>query len=1023
MRLYFLLCLILSDRICIAQTRIEFSRVGVNEGLSQNSVYAIHQDEQGFLWIGTGDGLNRYDGKDLKIYREKYGDTSAKTLPGRIITTGIIEDKHHWLWFGTDKGLTVFVKKEERFLQPSLINSQIKEWQQDSKPVGVDAQNNIWLIKNSQFIVLDPQRWSFQKIQISALLPNGTINDAVLINDKIYFSTLQGLHVFSISAQRAELLFTLNDALQINFIAANKIAVSAKGLVLILNIKTGEKEELLIKGSNGKLLAAAAAEVLYEYPQHIYYIRTFGEGLQRYNSETGEALFLQHEENNSSSLSNNYITTSFVDRSNNLWIGTEGGGLSRMDLKPKKFKSFPAYNINVKQAANLMVKSIFTINGKILIGTFSQGLYLLDSAGTDFTRRPYSGYSQKSAGLSINFIQRDKSGRVWMNVGNAIGYIDTTTFQFKNFGFLKPLNNQPPNHIWPYSLVEYKTDHFLVGSFYGVHRMQVVNEKIQTYNVPADSIMNGYIQSLQMAPDGSIYVGKIRNGFWRIIPADTGMKVVDKGFLTTGIRHFYFDHKRPVVWMASESGLIAYNSQKKTYKIYDENSGLSNSYIYSILSENDSTLWLSTNKGINRAVVRYNNAGSITGVQFTSYTQVDGLQSNEFNTGAFFKNADGTLFFGGVNGINWFRPSQVTGNHYKTSLAFTHFSVNEKEYSSSTAVNYLSAVTLPYNHNTIHLRFASLEFTNAGANSYSYKLEGFDKDWIYSQTINEARYANLPPGNYLFKAKASNSDGVWTDEPLTMSIIIKPPFWATTWFRILAAVLIIALIGYGIHFYISLRLKNRLKELEKQKAVNEERLRISKDMHDELGTGLTKIALLSEVTRQGLSQTKKQTSLQEISNTSRQLTQKMGEIIWTLNPGNDTLDNLAAYLKEYIYETAESLSVNIKTDFPDNIPQLKVTNMQRQQIFLVTKEALNNAIKHSFADTITFKLNLLEDKIIFSLSDTGQGFKIQPNVSVNGKKNGLSNMAWRMKQVQGEFNIYSNKNEGTSVVYSIPVDN
>jgi signal transduction histidine kinase len=474
--------------------------------------------------------------------------------------------------------------------------------------------------------------------------------------------------------------------------------------------------------------------------------------------------------------------------------------------------------------------------------------------------------------------------------------------------------------------------------------------------------------------------------------------------------------------MASESGLVAYNSETRRQVIFDENSGLSNSYVYGILAENDTTLWLSTNKGINRAVITHHHDGSIT-ASFNFFTQIDGLQSNEFNTGAFFKSSDGTLFFGGVNGINWFKPSQVISNNYKPSLAFTHLAVNEKEYSSSTAVNYVSSVTLPYNQNSLYIRFASLEFTNAGANLYAYQLEGIDKDWIYSQTVNEARYANLPPGNYLFKVKASNSDGIWADKPLTMSFIIEPPFWATTWFLILATVFILGVIAYVIHFYISLRLRNKMKELEKQQAVNEERLRISKDMHDELGTGLTKIALLSEVTRQGLSQSRKQSSLQEISNTSRQLTEKMGEIIWTLNPGNDTLDNLAAYLKEYVYETAESLDVNIQTDFPEVIPSLKVTNMQRQQIFLVTKEALNNSIKHSFADTITFKLSLLQDKIVFCLSDNGRGLEVKPVISLNGKKNGLNNMAWRMEQAHGVFTICANEGGGTCVEYSIPVKN
>jgi ligand-binding sensor domain-containing protein len=294
-----------------------------------------------------------------------------------------------------------------------------------------------------------------------------------------------------------------------------------------------------------------------------------------------------------------------------------------MDLKPQKFKSFPAYNVNAKQAANLMVKSIFTINNKTLIGTFSQGLYVLDSSGIRFRKKTYSNNDDNASEPGINFIQQDKSGRIWMNSGNTIGYIDTVSFKMKETGSLTTLNKQQLPNLWPYCLLEYKKDHFLVGSFNGLHRMKLVNGKILTYNIPPDSIMNGYIQSLQMAPDGSIYVGKIRNGFWRINVTDSGVVVLDKGLLTTGIRHFYFDEKKPLVWMASESGLIAYNSKNNNYKIYDENTGLSNSYIYGILAENDSTLWLSTNKGINRAVISYNNNNTLS-IKFNHFTQIDG---------------------------------------------------------------------------------------------------------------------------------------------------------------------------------------------------------------------------------------------------------------------------------------------------------------------------------------------------------------------------------------------------------------
>jgi signal transduction histidine kinase len=210
--------------------------------------------------------------------------------------------------------------------------------------------------------------------------------------------------------------------------------------------------------------------------------------------------------------------------------------------------------------------------------------------------------------------------------------------------------------------------------------------------------------------------------------------------------------------------------------------------------------------------------------------------------------------------------------------------------------------------------------------------------------------------------------------------------------------------------------------MEKQKAVNEERLRISKDMHDELGTGLTKIALLSEVTRQGLSQIKKESSLAEISNTSRQLTQKMGEIIWTLNPINDTVDNLVSYIKEQLYELSETASLEIKFDFPAHIPAIKISNLQRQQILLVTKEGFNNILKYAEATLVEFTMKLAKDHIVFLLEDNGIGFnKDKVKAATNGRRNGLSNMEWRMLQAGGTFSIDSEPGKGTTLYYMLPL--
>ncbi|HEY0040211.1 MAG TPA: triple tyrosine motif-containing protein, partial [Flavisolibacter sp.] len=495
-------------------------------------------------------------------------------------------------------------------------------------------------------------------------------------------------------------------------------------------------------------------------------------------------------------------------------------------------------------------------------------------------------------------------------------------------------------------------------------------------------------------------------------------KVIDKGFLSTGIRHFYFDKQKPLVWMASESGLIVFNTQTKKSQLYDAGNGLSNSYVYSILPENDTTLWVSTNKGINKVLVHHTANGLAGNLAFTPYTQVDGLQSNEFNTGAFYKSKEGELFFGGVNGINWFTGAHVITNHHKPSVVLTDLRINEKGYAAETAISYLNAITLPYDQNTIHLRFASLEFTNANANLYAYQLEGVDKEWIHNASLNEARYANLPPGNYRFKAVGTNSDGVWNETPLEFSIVITPPYWQTLWFKLLVLLTVIFVSGFVLRFYIRTRIRNKLRELEKQQAVNEERLRISRDMHDELGMGLTKIALLSEVTKQHFTkQTNDVAPLQEITATSRHLTEKMGEIIWTLNPKNDTLDNLGAYLKEHLSELSEMASLDLITVYPDQIPNVKVTNRQRQQILLVTKEGFHNIIRHANAKHVVFSMEVGED-VFFTLEDDGIGFEETPVFeSPNGKGNGLHNMAWRMKQIGGSLKIHKRKGGGTVLQY------
>lgn len=1007
----FVLLLLLNSLCCPAQFQTEFARLGVNEGLSQNSVYAIHQDEQGFMWMGTGDGLNRYDGKECRMYRERFGDSSGKSLPGRVVSSAIIEDRCNRLWFNTDKGLVIFDKKNETFLlakkgyplQAALLEKAI--------PLGADLQNNIWLQQRNVLLRLNPTSGKLQQFA-------GPSNpaQAVIAGNEIFFLRQQTLYALQ---ALTGLLVEKGKApgVLLSKLSSKELIIQGGNAVIAYDTRTGAQRVLL--DHHDPLPDLKAYYLQAEYPKGVFYLRKFRRGLLRYNQHTGEKEEFLHAAGNPASISNDIVITSFVDRTRNLWIGTEGGGVSRLDLKPAKFNSFPARTLNATQAANLMVKSICEASGRILIGSFDKGLFVSDASRHNFQQIRMPDVEEKTGPSSINVLQRDHRQRLWMNIGHAIGLLDTVSFRFRLKAYLPLTSSNDDGNYAVYSFAEYAPGKFLVGTNYGLYRF---TEHTLQFSFVGHSAFATHIAALNQAPDGTWYAGTIRNGFVRFrMEADT-LVVLEQGLAQTGIRHFYFDTAHRLVWMANENGLVAYNSRTQRYQVFGEDDGLSNSYIYSILPENDSCFWVSTNRGLNRVEVKALSPGHINTVHAWPFLQVDGLQSNEFNTGAYYKNGNGEFFFGGVNGINWFRPGQVATNRYQPAVVLTGFTINEKPWQGHLSPAYLQQVSLPYWQNTLRLRFASLEFTNADANLYLYKLEGFDKEWINSSSFNEARYANLNPGRYTFWVRGSNSDGLFSEARALLQLRIVPPYWQTTWFRVGLALLVLGSLAVAGNLYIRQRVRNQVKEMEKQKAVNEERLRISRDMHDELGTGLTKIALLSEVTQKVMQSVKEGNQpLLEIASTSRQLTQKMGEIIWTLNPVNDTLDNLAAYLKEQLYEICEVAGFQLCISYPEIIPQVQMTNMQRRQVFLTTKEGVNNIIKHAVATKVFFSMQVAKDAVEFALRDNGGGFSAEEKKSsVNGKRNGLQNMAWRMAQVGGQLTVTSEKGKGTTLCYRVP---
>jgi two-component sensor histidine kinase len=367
------------------------------------------------------------------------------------------------------------------------------------------------------------------------------------------------------------------------------------------------------------------------------------------------------------------------------------------------------------------------------------------------------------------------------------------------------------------------------------------------------------------------------------------------------------------------------------------------------------------------------------------------------------------MFFQGLKGYNYFFPDSIKENKNIPSVVITSFRIFDNEASLDKSISKTDEIKLSYKENFFSFEFAALDYTNPKRNQYKYKLEGVDKEWRNSKNIRTANYTNIDPGEYVFRVIGSNNDGVWNEEGASVRIIITPPWWATWWFRTIAIFAIAGIFGGSVRYVTIQRYKRRL-------ALEKERTRISKDMHDEVGSSLSKISILSELAKQKADDPKLKSDVEKISQSASEVVDNISEIIWAINPKNDSLDNLLAYIREYAAETLELKSIEYKIELPENIPAYNLSAETRRNIFLVIKEALNNIIKYANATLVNITVKLMESRLEISIKDNGNGFDVN-----NTRKfgNGLINMRKRIEDIGGEFKLDSEPGKGTEIRFSI----
>ncbi|MCF0040417.1 hybrid sensor histidine kinase/response regulator [Dyadobacter fanqingshengii] len=827
----FLFLLLFLPSIVIGQSS-GFRQLSTNNGLSQNHVGSILMDKNGFMWFGSDDGLNMYDGYTFKHYKHDKADSNS--IDDSYIQD-ILEDKKGDLWIATSSGLNRFDRATSHFRH--YFNAANRRSIND---IFEDSKGRMWLGTNNGLLLLDPEKGTsriFLRVDRNQNKYKPPANISRIIEDadgKFWIGTEYGLYWFDPETLKYIAYVKGNDAksLQSSYIKAlyrdpaGNIWVGTHGGGLSLfKPETNSFRTFVHNPSDSLSISHNDILSITQNRDGRLWIGTENGGISVYNKSTGNFTRIRHIDEDNTSISDNSIYCIYRDRIDNLWIGTYAGGVNFRPRFGKKFTSYRKNNYSVNSLSNNLVLAICgdADADKIWIGTDGGGLNLFDRKTRKFTSFKHSATNSNSpsndyvisiiniskdvlglayhmggfdffnirtgqyvhhlpipndslslATADVNNIFKDRNGGIWLGTWKGgLEFYDVNTGKIKHYRH-NPLDSTSISGDIVTKVFQDRAGKIWVGTFEGLNLFDPLKKtftRFQTDIKDRNSISHNKIQTIQQTSDGILWIGTLGGGLNRFDP------------------------------------------MKRTFTSYTEKHGLSSNVIYGIMEDKKGHLWLSTNNGICEFDPRT--------ITFRNFGRADGLLGNEFKSNSFFKTADGEMFFGGVRGFITFFPDRLVDNTFIPPVFLTDFLLFNKQAPIAPGSPLTSHITqakeinLTYKHSVISFEFAALNYTMPEKNQYAYQLKGFDADWIYSGTTRKATYTNLDPGDYVFQVKAANNDGVWNNEGVQVKIHIAPPFWQTLWFRVLAVAL-----GFGL-IYIIYRLRMRVLREQKEMLVHQ----------------------------------------------------------------------------------------------------------------------------------------------------------------------------------------------------------
>jgi ligand-binding sensor domain-containing protein len=792
-------------------TDARFVRLSAAQGLSQDSVFCILQDYQRFVWFGTEEGLNRYDGYSFKIFKNRPHDPTS--LPSNWIST-LYEDRAHRLWVGTLDGVSVFDRTTETFRsfrRPGMNAANFGESAVTS--IAEDARGNLWVGTPAGLSRLDPVSGEF-----TTTLRHDDKDPASLSHD----------HVEALQVDREGRMWVagkggldLFDPARGTFVAYHDAASATAGGDWIWGMAEDQKGRLWL-GTFGRGLAVLdpATRTFRRYqvsrgqPQGLpndwitrvlvdhtgaIFAGTDGSGLLRYDPSTDAFVAFKSRPRDTGSLSRNVVRSIYEDLQHNLWVGTFKGGVN---LLQQNVQGFTYYEYDPDAPGGLSAEHVHCFledrAGRLWLGTVEGGLDLFDRATGTFTYYRHDEQNPRSLSRDIvTSLHQDRAGRIWVGThGSGLDLFDPARGTFTHY----QRNGDSPhsivdNYIW--SIAEDPDGALWIGTDNGLDRFDVAKNQFTHFRHEAGDdggLADNSVRVLAVTPPGDLWVGSLLGGVDLLPHGQTRFTHFrsdpkDGRSLSSNTVVSLYPDGHGQLWIGTLGGGLGrldLARREAGFTSLRTSEGLPSDSVDCIVDDEAGNLWISTNNGLARLGPDLH--------EVKTFGLSNGLRSLQFNPSGCRRTRDGRLLFGSAIGFYWFDPRTVKTDTYVPPVVFTGLRLFGQAVRIGDSVSVTPEIRLAYDQNVVSLEFAALDFTVPRGNAYSYMLEGFRPDWSDLGPKHEVTFTNLDPGAYTLRVRASNSDGVWNEAGAALRLVVTPPFWATWWFRALMAATLVGVL-------------------------------------------------------------------------------------------------------------------------------------------------------------------------------------------------------------------------------------